>query len=73
MAGRGSSKRRNASKVVIHRRQGTLTISQDGSTMTQYLFPRFANADEAQRYFEQAGYVVASERKSKVSLIKSEE
>ena len=40
--------------------------------MTQFLFPRFTNADEAQRYYEQQGYVLTSDRKSRISLIKWE-
>jgi len=72
MAGRGSSNRHSATKIVIHRRNGTLTISQGGTLMTQFLFPRFTNADEAQRYYEQQGYVLTSDRKSRISLIKWE-
>ena len=70
MARRGSSNRNNASKIVIHKRNRTLTISQGGTTLTQYLFPRFTNADEAQRYYELHGYVVTFNRKSRVSLVK---
>jgi hypothetical protein len=58
--------------VVIHRRNGTLTVSQGGTAMVGYISPRFSNPDEAQTYYEQQGYVVTSRNKSKVTLLRRE-
>lgn len=70
MAGRGSTKRSSASRVVIHRRNGTISISHGGTALSGYISPRFQTPDEAQAYYEQQGYIVASSNQRKVILIK---
>jgi hypothetical protein len=72
MRTRKSEARGATARVIIHRRKGTLYVSQGGTTTVGYISPRFQNPEEAQAYYEQQGYVVTGINKSRVTLVKYE-